>query len=478
MPIREFHRERRWLLPPSIDEALDAAHPARFVGAFIDALPAEAWREMEITLEGSAVGAPAYDARALLGAWAYGFMIGLRSTREMEVACREQIPFLWLTGGQTPDHNTLWRFYHKHRARVRTLLTETVSTAARAGLVDLAVQAVDGTRVEANVRRDGTLDEAGLARLLRRTEMRIAEMEAQESGDGAGLPPLPEQLRAEALAARVREALAEVQAADGPRRVNLTDPDAKLLKTRRGYLTGYNAQAMASPVVDADGTPCGQLITAADITPEVNDAHALLPMMEQAEANTGVAAEVTLADAGYHSGANLMACADAGRTVVIPDQQQAWLSRPYHKERFTYDETRDSYTCPAGQRLSFFGSKRDRHGGTVRRYRAQPGVCAACPAFGACTRDQRNGRTLQAGPHERVLHAHRLWQATDQARQLGAMRRWLIEPVFSVVKDRQRGRRFLLRGAEHVWAEWGWLATGFNLRALARVWQRSMAACA
>jgi hypothetical protein len=318
-----------------------------------------------------------------------------------------------------------------------------------------------------------------MERLLQRTEARIAELESQQDADDPALPPLAERLRAaEALRTQVREALQRLRAEDAPARVNLTDPDAKLLKTHGGYITGYNVQAMASPLRAADGGTSGQIITAADMTPRVNDAHELLPMMQQAAENSGDAADVTLADAGYHSGANVGACADQGRTVVIPDQQQTWHSRPYHKEQFAYDGARDSYTCPAGQLLSFFGSQRDRNGGTVRRYRAATGVCAACPAFGACTRDRRNGRTIRAGPYDEALRAHRAWQASDEARRLSAMRRWLIEPVFSVIKDQQAARRFLLRGAANVRAEWCWLATTFNLRALARAWQRRTAALA
>ena len=475
MPVRPFSRERQWLLPPSLDEALAAGHPARFVGAFIDSIGADAWAEMGVTLEGDPAGAPAYDARALLGVWTLGFMSGVRSSRKLEAACRDQIPYLWLTGFQRPDHNTLWRFYQQHRDGMRALLKLTVRTAVAAGLVNLALQAVDGTRIHGNAALERTLDAEALARLLRRTDARITELESQQTGDDPELPPLPARLRAEALRTQVSAALARVTAEDGPRRVNLTDPDAKLLKTRRGYLTGYNLQAMAAPILDEQGEAHGQIITAADVTPHVNDAQELLPMMEQAEANSEHAAEVTLADAGYHSAANLAACAEQGRTVVIPDQQQAWLSRPYHKEQFAYDDTRDSYTCPAGQTLSFFGTTRDRHGGQVRRYRAADGVCAACPAFGACTRDRRFGRTIQAGPHDGALRAHRVWQASEPARRLSAIRRWLIEPVFSVIKDQQDARRLLLRGARGVGSEWCWLATTFNLRALARVWQRGLA---
>ena len=61
------------------------------------------------------MGAPAYHPRALLSVWLYGFMTGVRSCRKLEAACRDQIPYLWLTGWQHPDHNTLWRFYKGHR---------------------------------------------------------------------------------------------------------------------------------------------------------------------------------------------------------------------------------------------------------------------------------------------------------------------------------------------------------------------------
>ncbi len=115
MPLRPVNREQAWLLPPALDELLAQDHPARFVGAFVDGLPRDVWSEMEIDLDGDPLGAPAYHPRVLLNVWLYGFMHGIRSSRKLEVACWEQIPFLWLTGWQHPDHNTLWRFYQTHR---------------------------------------------------------------------------------------------------------------------------------------------------------------------------------------------------------------------------------------------------------------------------------------------------------------------------------------------------------------------------
>ena len=150
MPLRPFSRDQAWLLPPSLDDLVPEDHPARFVAAFVDALDRAAWAELAVAMGGDPLGAPAYDPRALLSVWLYGFMTGVRSSRKLEMACRDQVPYLWLTGWQHPDHNTLWRFYQGHRQTMRALFARTVRTAVRVGLVDLAVQAIDGTRVGAN----------------------------------------------------------------------------------------------------------------------------------------------------------------------------------------------------------------------------------------------------------------------------------------------------------------------------------------
>ena len=107
MPLRPLNREQAWLLPPTLGELIPNDHPARFVAEFVDALDHAAWVELGIGPEGEPLGAPAYHPRALLSVWLYGFMTGIRSSRKLEAACRDQISYLWLTGWQHPDHNTL-----------------------------------------------------------------------------------------------------------------------------------------------------------------------------------------------------------------------------------------------------------------------------------------------------------------------------------------------------------------------------------
>ena len=474
MPYRPMSREQIWMLPPSLDEMLESGHPARFVGEFVDALDRDGWAGIGVDRDGEVMGAPAYDPRVLLGVWLYGFMTGVRSSRKLEAACRDQIPYLWLTGCQRPDHVTLWRFYNSHRDGMRELLKRTVQTAVKMDLVELAVQAVDGTKVRANVAREQTYDEAGLHRLLGRLEGAIDELEAQnEAGDEPAIGDLPEELHdRQVLRDQVRETVRRLADRDGQKYINLTDQDAVMMDTRQGVSMAYNAQAMVSPV-SSEGEASGMLITAVDVVDETADQSQLRPMMDKAEEASGVRAETTLADAGYHSGSNLDECARRGQQVVMPESQGRALESPYHKDRFAYDEASDSYRCPEGQMLRFARTKRTRQT-MMRLYRSTGAVCRACPAFGTCTTDRRHGRSLEIGPHDAVLGRHRVWMSTEQAKRAYRQRKHLVEPVFGIIKDQQQAHSFLLRGLRHVTAEWSLLATAFNLRTLWRIWRAAV----
>ena len=468
MPHRPMNREQIWLLPPSLEEMIEAGHPARFVAEFVDALDGEGWAEMGVDKEGEPLGAPAYHPRALLGGWLYGFMSGVRSSRKLEAACRDQISYLWLTGCQRPDHVTLWRFYRSHREGMRKLLKRTVQTAVKMELVEMAVQAVDGTKVRANAAKDRSYDAAGLRRLLGRLEGAIDELEAQnEAGEESAIGHLPETLHdRKVLREQVRETVRRLADRDGQKHINLTDEDARMMKTRQGFTVAYNAQAMVSAVA-AEGKATGMLITAVAVVDDTSDRSQLGPMMEKAEETLGLRAEMTLADAGYHSGSNLEECARRGQQVVMPESQDRALESPYHKDRFAYDEASDRYRCPEGRLLRFTRIKRTRNT-MMRLYRASGAACRTCPAFGVCTTDQRHGRALEIGPHDAALRRHRAWMSTEEAKGAYRQRMQLVEPVFGIIKEQQQGHRFLLRGLPNVAAEWSLLATAFNLRTLWR----------
>ena len=251
MPLRDMDREQMWLLPPSLDELLPLDHPARFVAEFVDALDKDDWAELGVDIEGDPLGAPAYHPRALLSVWLYGFMSGVRSCRKLETACRDQIPYLWLTGWQHPDHNTLWRFYKEHRQSMRKLFERTVHTAVTMKLLDLAVQAVDGTKVSANASVYRTHNAEELRQLLSRVEAAIRDLEAQnEAGEDTASAHLPRELaNKEMLREQVRQAMADLERKERQKRINLTDGDARLAKSGAPFLSLSMRQTSLEPLL-------------------------------------------------------------------------------------------------------------------------------------------------------------------------------------------------------------------------------------
>lgn len=129
MPFREMTRDQMWLLFPTLDELIPADHPVRFVAEFMYTLDREEWAELGVDMSGEAMGAPANHPLALLSMWVYGFMTNVRSCRKREEACRDQLPYLWLTGWQHPDPNfsDLLPYYQVSRKRLALLMARMVA---------------------------------------------------------------------------------------------------------------------------------------------------------------------------------------------------------------------------------------------------------------------------------------------------------------------------------------------------------------
>jgi hypothetical protein len=211
-------------------------------------------------------------------------------------------------------------------------------------------------------------------------------------------------------------------------------------------------------------------VTAVDAVQDADDHHQLVNMLEQSEEMTGKKANITLADAGYHSGANLAACDERKQIVAIPEPQEQRTKPPYHND-FSYDANSDSYACPLGQTLKFL-EIRSVTNKIVRVYGGLEAVCRLCSAFGVCTKNRYRGRELLIGRYDTLLRNHRNWMATPLAKMAYRRRKELSEPTFGILKEQLGFRRFLLRGLDNVKAETFMVAAAFNLRSLYRIWHR------
>jgi len=140
--------EQRYLLPPSVNDWVPVDHPARFIRDFVDALDL---KELGFVIPEGMDGRSAYASDLLLKVWLHGYFHKIRSTRGLEKACYDSISMVWLTGNEHPDHNTLWRFWRSNRHALKGVFRSSVKVAVKNEMVSLALQAVDGTKIAAQV---------------------------------------------------------------------------------------------------------------------------------------------------------------------------------------------------------------------------------------------------------------------------------------------------------------------------------------
>jgi transposase len=367
-------REQSFLMPPDVREWLPPRHLAWFV---IDAVAEMNLDGFYAAYRVDGRSRPPYDPAMMVALLLYAYARGIRSSRVIERACEEDVAFRVLAAQQRPDHATIARFVERHEAAIAGLFGEVLTLCARSGLAQVGVIAVDGTKVAANASRNENVDYEQLAREVVEEAKAVDAAEDELYGDARGdeLPPefataqgrrgwlreakqrleaeraanpqpvprsrpkrlkeakrrLDEELWTEVRANQAYEAYrARGRMKDGRRfgrppdpyrppdtpdgRVNVTDPDCKVVKGLRGWMQGYNGQAVVNE---------HQVILAAEVETVGADFGHLEPMLNAAQRELAAAGvtdtpEVLLADAGYWHGEQMERIVDRGIQVLIP----------------------------------------------------------------------------------------------------------------------------------------------------------------
>jgi transposase len=455
--FRPYEPDQSLLLPPNMNDWLPEGHPASFIREVVRKLDLSAI--YDAYADGSKGGKPPCDPRMMTGLLLYAYCTGLRSSRKIEEATYESVPFRVLAADQHPDHDTICEFRKRHLAALEGLFVQVLDICREAGLAKLGHVALDGTKVLANASKHKAMSYgrmkkrraelmAEVAELMAKAETIDAEEDAK-FGKGVRGDEIPEELRfretrlakiEEAMAALEAEAKAEADAKRAeiaakekrhgeegkPRRGrkpkepsdepddkaqrNFTDPESRIMVdgATKGFVQAYNCQA----AVDVED----QVIVAADVTQHANDKREVVPMVEEVKANTGGEKPEKLStDNGYFSEKNV---------------------------EYLEGEGVDAYVATG----------RRKHG------RPTPPAPRGRIPKNATVKD-RMARKLR----------------TKKGRETYSKRKSSVEPVFGQIKDGRGIRRFLLRGIEAVRAEWRLICLTHNLLKLFR---RAGRACA
>jgi transposase len=378
-------RDQELLLPPSLREWLPEGHLAWFV---IDAVAQLDLGVFYTAYRADGHGRPAHDPAMMVALLLYGYAIGERSSRRLERRCVEDVATRVICANQAPDHTTIARFRQRHETALAELFGDVLALCAASGLVRVGVIAVDGTKVAANAAPQATRDYEQIAREILAEADAIDADEDEQFGEARGdeLPPelstaqgrrgwlreakrrlderraqearpiprdrpdrlreakrrLEEEHRTECRANAAYEAYrARGRMKDGRRfgrppdpfepppmpagKINLSDLDSRNVKTSRGWVQGYNAQAVATE---------DQIVIAAEVTVDSPDFGHLEPMISAARSELRRAGveqppDVVLADAGYWHQAQMERLVSDGMTVLVPpDAKKRAGARP------------------------------------------------------------------------------------------------------------------------------------------------------
>lgn len=453
---------QQFILPPALEDWVPAQHPVRFIREFVDQLDLESLK-FEMPIE---TGRPRYHPSLLLKIWVYGYFQKIRATRKLEAACGDNLPMIWLTGTIRPDHNSLWRFWDKNKEGIKGIFKQTVRLAVQTGAVGLALQALDGTKIEAAASGySGWSKEhmeklmAALDRELEKTELEVVEANATSEVPGPELPA--GMAERQALRQQIELGLAPLEA-DKRNHHHPIEPDARRMEVNGRNRYAYNAQAVADA---KEG-----IVVACEVTRRETDPGHLAPMLDQARQNLGTEAAgaqpLTLADGGYGSGADLQAAAQQGSDVLAaPAEGKPPGDNPYAAQHFHFDESAQTVTCPENRILDHEG-KTTKEGVLVQRYRCHH---QDCPVRALCTKDPR-GRRIEVRPGTPEVQVMRQRLSQPHNALIYAQRSAIIEPRFAQIKHNDGFRRWTVWGLEAVRTQWSLLCATLNLRILYRRW--------
>jgi transposase len=331
--FRAWKIDEAQLLPPSVQDYVPQDHLSRLIVALVR----ESLDLCAITSSyASGLGQPPFDPRLMTALLLHGYASGIYASRRIARAAVERADFMMIVAGDPPDFRTVSEFRRRHLKALAALFVQVLQLAETAGLVKLGHVALDGTKIKANASKHKAMSYAHMKK--REAELRADVdrwLEAAEAADreedklygdrrGDEMPAwvVDKHKRLQKIAEAKAELEAQAQAAaeadeqratkgrkktgkppppkaepEGKAQRNFTDPESRILKTKDGYIQGYNAQAAV------DGAH--QIIVAQTLTNTSSDQAQMAPLLDGIKANLGRNPDEVSADAGYCSAANL-----------------------------------------------------------------------------------------------------------------------------------------------------------------------------
>ncbi|MDH3693910.1 MAG: IS1182 family transposase [Gammaproteobacteria bacterium] len=456
--IEGENRNQATLFPERLDDYIGEDSAVRVIDVFIDESDLSG---LGFKVQANDTGRPAYHPSTLLKLYVYGYLNRVQSSRRLEREAQRNVELMWLTGRLAPDFKTIADFRKNNGKAIRLVCREFVMLCKKLNLFADAFVSIDGSKFKAVNNRDRNFTKAKMKRRLQQIdesiERYLGQIASADRHEAAIAEPKTQRL--EDKIKRLKEEMSrlkklETQMLDTPdEQISLTDPDARSMATsgRGTGMVGYNVQT----AVDATH----HLIVAHEVTNKGHDRTQLFNMAKQAKDTLGADELEAVADRGYYSGEEILACDQANITTYLPKPQTSGnMAKGYFGRRdFVYQSEDDEYICPAGERLIYRFTREER-GKRMQCYWSS--ACPRCPIKSKCTTSHY--RRISRWEHEPVLEA--LEARLDQEPERMRVRRQTSEHPFGTLKSWMGSTHFQMKTLKHVSTEMSLHVLAYNLK--------------
>lgn len=504
--FKDYNQQQSWLFPPSIEELIPQDHPVRIVNGVIEQLDLRL-----LVKEYSTEGKPGYHPKMLLKVMVYAYMDNIYSSRKIEKAMRENINFMWLSGNQMADHNTIARFRsQKLKGIFKYIFKQVVMLLAEEGLISLKEVFTDGTKIESIAGRYTFVWGNAIKTRKEKMAEQLEQMwiYAQSIADEEDRDPTPPEFKSidkekiEQTAKKIEQIISKNPKASAKAKAKLryiqknfpenldkyeeqenimqdrgsyskTDPDATFMRMKDDHM--QNGQL--KPAYNVQVSSESQFVIHYTLHQTTNDLNTLKPHLESFENLYEFLPEQLTADAGYGSEENYDLLEEKNVETYVKyntfDKEQGILkskrkkiNEDFYRDTLHYNEEKDQYTCPMGQPMVKINDRqrKTKTGFTQTSSLYQARNCKGCPVRGTCFKAKGN-RIVERNHN---LERHKIKVRENLLSEIGEIKRKQrtadVEPVFAHIKSNRNFKRFTHRGISKCELEFGLHALAHNLR--------------
>jgi len=488
------------LLPPNLEDLIeDKNHPVFVVDRVVDKIDIEPLIQ---TYKGG--GTSSYHPRMLLKSIIFAHLNNVYSSRGIEEQLKSNIYYMWLSGMQRPDHNTIFRFRSKRlKGEIKKIFAMVVALLVEEGLVSIKEAFIDGTKIEANANRYtfvwGNAIKTNKEKMKEQLEGLWAyveqvckeENEQLEKPDFAELSPE----KVEATINTINEALSDKKVdkkikqklqyaaknwapklkeydekeliLNGRNSYSKSDHDVTFLRMKDDHMQNGQLKPGYNFMISTNKQYC-TCYTIGQIT---SDTIMLIDHYKEFNLLHNAYPEEVIGDSGFGSEENYQYLEEKSITPFVKynffhkEQRSKWKQEWHRIENLHYNQKQDCFYCPMGQKMRKIGQKIEKTKTGYKQYLSQYQAinCEWCPMRWGCHKTK--GNRIISVNHNLIRHKSKAREllTSEEGIKRRKQRPWDVEGIFGILKHNKGFKRYLLRGLENVEIETGLLLIAHNI---------------